>query len=182
MKTSKKVKRPAVFLDRDGVLNEERSYIASVNELHIFDYIPECIRQIKKRGYYTIVISNQSGVARGIFTEETLKGINAYLKEETGVDGIYCCPHYLGGKMREYSVDCNCRKPGTGLLERAAIEFEIDMSGSYMVGDRASDIRTGQNIGIKTVLLESGYGTKGLEEQIHADYVMQDLRDFVKIL
>lgn len=175
-------KRPAVFLDRDGVLNEERGYISSIEELHIFSYVPGCIEKIKKKGYYTIVISNQSGVARGLFTEKTLQNINVCLQRETGVDAVYYCPHHPNGEVKAYCVDCNCRKPGTGLLKRAAEEFKIEMSRSYMVGDRASDIRAGQDMGLKTVLLESGYGTQYLEEEICPDYIMQDLKDFIKIL
>ena len=168
-------RKPAVFLDRDGVLTEEKSYIASIEELSIFSYTAECIKAIHQKGYYAIVITNQSGVARGLFSEKTLKEMNDFLMQQIGVDAIYYCPHHPEGT-------CQCRKPGTGMLEAACQEFDIDMSKSYMVGDRASDILTGQNAGIKTILLESGYGTARLEQDVTPDYIMKDLRDVLTIL
>lgn len=175
-------KRPAVFLDRDGVLVEERGYVLSVNELNIFPYVEECVRKMKEKNYYAIVITNQSGIARGFFSEQALEEMNTYLIGKTGVDGIYYCPHHPKGKVQAYSRLCHCRKPEIGLLEMACETFSIDLKNSYMVGDRASDIRTGQNAGIKTVLLESGYGTARLEETVKPDYIFQDLKEFIKIL
>lgn len=175
-------KKPAIFLDRDGVLTEEKSYICSLKELSIFPYVKECIRQIKEKGYYAIVISNQSGVARGFFTEETLQEMNAYLIEEINVDAIYYCPHHMAGKVEKYRKKCNCRKPEIGMLEKAQEDFQINMKKSYLVGDRASDILAGKKAGIKTILLESGYGTKGLEQDVTPDYIFDDLRDIIAIL
>lgn len=177
-----KGKRPAVFLDRDGVLIQEKGYICSERDLVIFPYTAECVRKIKEKGYFAIVITNQSGVARGLFSEKTLKKMHAYLMRETGVDKVYYCPHHPKGKVERYSKVCRCRKPDIGLLEVAHKDFCIDLKNSYMVGDRASDVRTGQNMGIKTVLLESGYGTTNLEEKVQPDYILDDLRDFVQIL
>lgn len=176
------LKRPAVFLDRDGVLTEERSYITSINNLHIFPYAAACVRQIHEKGYYAVVITNQSGVARGLLTEDALQEMNAYLMEQTGVDGVFYCPHHPEGKIGYYAQTCRCRKPETGLFEQACAAFAIDMQNSYMVGDRASDILAGQRAGLKTVLLESGYGTKGLEREVSPDYVLEDLRDIMGIL
>lgn len=175
-------KKPALFLDRDGVLTEEIGYITSVKNLHIFPYAVECIRQIHEKGYYAIVITNQSGIARGLFTEETLKDMNTFLKGMTGVDAIYYCPHHPDGVIDQYSKICKCRKPAIGLLEQACNDFNIDMNRSFMVGDRAGDILTGQRAGIKTVLLESGYGLAGLEQSVTPDYVFTDLRNVTDIL
>lgn len=175
-------KKPAVFLDRDGVLTEEISYITSLEMLSIFTYTAECIKQIHKKGYYAIVITNQSGVARGLFTENTLQSMNAYLKEVTRVDAIYYCPHHPDGSIDKYKKICKCRKPETGLLERACMDFCIDMDKSYMVGDRAADILMGQRAGLKTVLLESGYGTSRLEEMVGPDYILTDLRNVLELL
>lgn len=175
-------KRPAVFLDRDGVLTREKSYVRSIEELEIFPYAEECIRRIRNKGYYAIVVTNQSGVARGYFTEETLLSMNRYLKEKTGVDAVYYCPHCQQGMMPKYAVYCNCRKPGTGMIERACDEFEIDMEHSYLAGDRACDIRMGEQAGLRTILLESGYGSERLEEKVTPDYIMKDLREFVEFL
>lgn len=175
-------KKPAVFLDRDGVLAEERSYIASIDDLKIFPYAAGCIRQIHKKGYYAIVATNQSGIARGLFTEELMQEMNDFLICELDVDAVYYCPHHPEGKVMQYRKKCNCRKPGTGMFEAACRDFEINMSESYMVGDRAGDIMAGQNAGIATVLLESGYGTARMEKDVMPDYILKDLRDVIKIL
>lgn len=177
-----KQRKPAVFLDRDGVLAEEKSYITTVENLNIFPYAAECVRKIHEKGYYAIVITNQSGVARGLFTEEELKEMNDYLMRQTGVDAVYYCPHHPEGKVEKFRKVCRCRKPETGMFETACREFEIDMENSYMVGDRAGDILAGQNAGIKTILVESGYGTARLEREVVADYVLGDLRDVAAML
>lgn len=175
-------KKPAIFLDRDGVLTEEKSYVCSLEELSIFPYAKECIKRIKEKGYYAIVITNQSGIARGLFTEKILQEINMYLIEEINVDAIYYCPHHTNGKIEKYRKKCNCRKPEVGMLEKAQKDFQIDMEKSYLVGDRASDILTGKKAGLKTILLESGYGTKRLEQNVKADYTFNDLRDIILVL
>lgn len=175
-------RRPAVFLDRDGVLTEETGYVDSVEKLRIFPYAAECIRKIHEKGYYAIVITNQSGVARGLFTEVKLQEMNRYLQQCTGVDAVFYCPHHPEGIVEEYRIECSCRKPAIGMFQNACRRFDIDMTNSYMVGDRAGDIIAGQNMGIKTILLESGYGTARLEEDIMPDYVANDLRSVLEIL
>lgn len=176
------VKKPVIFLDRDGVLTEECGYVTSVEQLNIFPYVKDCIRQIHKNGYYAIVITNQSGVARGLFTEDDLLKMNAYLVQQTGVDAVYYCPHHPEGKVGVYKKKCRCRKPGIGLFQEACKKLDIDLANSYMVGDRAGDILAGQNVGVKTILLESGYGTERLEEKVEPDYVCRDLREVVELL
>ena len=178
----KEKKKPAVFLDRDGVLAKEKSYVLSVNELEIFPYTAECIRQIHKKGYYAVVITNQSGIARGLFTEAELAEMNDRLMKETGVDAVYYCPHHPEGKVKEYRKECSCRKPEMGLLKAAAKDLDIDMSKSWMVGDRAGDILAGEKAGVKTILLESGYGLRGLEKEVTPDYTLNDLRDVMEVL
>ena len=174
--------RPAVFLDRDGVLTEEKSYICSPEELAVFSYARECVKKIHEKGCYAIVITNQSGVARGLFSEESLREINERLTRKTEVDKIYYCPHHPEGKIKPYGKVCSCRKPATGLLKQACKDFSINLEASYMVGDRAGDILAGQRMGLKTILVESGYGTKGLEQPVVPDYVVKDLREAVEIL
>lgn len=174
--------KPAVFLDRDGVLTEEKGYVTSIENLKIFPYTAECIQQIHKKGYYAIVITNQSGIARGLFTENKLQEMNDYLMRQIGVDAIYYCPHHPEGEIEKYKKKCNCRKPETGMIEIACQEFKIDMQKSYMIGDRADDIIVGHRVGIKTILLESGYGTARLEKDVRPDYILKDLRDVMKIL
>ena len=175
-------RKPAVFLDRDGVITREKGYVTSLGELDIFPYAPECIRQIHKKGFYAIVVTNQGGIAKGLFTEEILNQMNEWLMQQTNVDAIYYCPHHPEGCVEKYAGKCRCRKPFTGMFEAAQKDFEIDMERSYMVGDRASDILAGQNAGIRTILLESGYGTAGLEVPVEPDDICNDLRDILEIL
>lgn len=173
---------PAVFLDRDGVLTVEKGYVRSTEELEIFPYVKECIKILHEKGYLAIVVTNQSGVARGYFTETQLLEMNRYLIQETGVDAVYYCPHYEKGVIGKYACPCKCRKPAVGLIQQACKDFGIDAAAigkSYMVGDRASDIQLGQNAGLATVLLESGYGTQRLEEKVAPDYIFQDLTGFI---
>lgn len=174
--------QPAVFLDRDGVLTKEKSYVTALEQLEIFSYVSECVAKIKEKGYLTVVITNQSGIARGLFAEEELIRMNQMLMRETGVDAVYYCPHYEQGVVHKYAKKCNCRKPQTGMIELACKDFDIDLARSYMVGDRASDILTGQKVGIKTILVESGYGSAKLEKQVVPDYILDDLRDVVELL
>lgn len=176
------IKKPAVFLDRDGVLTTEKGYVHSREELEIFPYTAYCVKMIKQKGYHAIVITNQSGVARGLFTERDLQDMNTFLKEKIGVDGIFYCPHYEQGRIKEYARKCNCRKPQIGMIKQACRLFEIDLKNSFMVGDRAGDIVCGKRAGVQTVLLESGYGTKQLEMEVMPDYVYQDLLEFTKSL
>lgn len=171
------MRKPAVFLDRDGVLTREKSYILRREELEIFSYARECVAQIHKKGYWAIVITNQSAVGRGMLEESELLKMNEMLRTETGVDEIFYCPHWDAK-----GTVCNCRKPRTGLIEKAMQEFDIELEGSFFVGDRASDIETGKNMGIHTVLLESGYGRGRLEKEIEADFSCFDLKEFIKIM
>ena len=172
----------AVFLDRDGVLVEENGYMHVIEDMHIFDYSEDCVKRIHAKGYLAIVITNQSGVARGYLTEETLIEMNNLLIARLKVDAVYYCPHYPSGVIGKYSLKCHCRKPDIGLIERAKSDYNIDLDQSYMVGDRATDIMAGENAGMKTILLETGYGTTRLEKDVDPNFVLNDLRDVIDIL
>ena len=174
--------KPAVFLDRDGVLSVEKSYVCTLDNLEIFPYAKECVGKIKEKGYLAIVVTNQSGVARGLFSEEVLQEMNSYLIKETDVDAVYYCPHHPKGNIEAYKKECNCRKPQVGMIQKACEDYSIDMGRSYIIGDRASDVLLGKNAGLTTVLLESGYGTKRLEQEVTPDYIMKDLRDIISLL
>lgn len=176
------IRRPAVFLDRDGVLTEECGHVTSVEELHVFPFAEVCVRQIHEKGYYAIVVTNQSGVARGLLSEDELLKMNDYLMQRTGVDAVYYCPHHPEGNLEKYRKVCQCRKPKIGMFQEACRKFDIDLARSYMVGDRAGDIVAGQNVGVKTILVESGYGTAKLEEKVEADHVCRDLREVAEML
>lgn len=169
--------RPAVFLDRDGVLTEEKGYITRTSDLAIYPYARRCVARIREMGYLAVVVSNQAAVGMGLLPEKTLREMNEKLRRDTGVDAVYYCPHHPKAALAAYRLDCSCRKPAVGLFQRAAADFQIDLSGSYMIGDRASDILAGKRLGVKTVLLESGYGMERLEFDIIPDYHAQDLRE-----
>lgn len=171
--------RKAVFLDRDGVINEEKGYIVSKKELSIFPFAVNAIKKIKQAGFLVIVVTNQSAVARGMLTEKTLLEIHSYLKARTGVNAIYYCPHYIHGIIPQYSVSCCCRKPDTGMIKRACIDYNINLSDSWMIGDRTSDIQTGKKAGLKTVLVKSGYKHTSQDIlQARADFLCEDLADW----
>ncbi len=181
-KKIEEIAKPAIFLDRDGVLCEERGYLHEYSEMKIFPYSKFCIQQFHDKGYLAIVVSNQGGIAKGCFDLNELLLMNDALKNYTLVDEVYFCPHHPDGVIPEYHVLCSCRKPELGMVKKACQDFNIDMKSSYMVGDRASDILLGKKAGIKTILLESGYGTGRLEEPVKPDYIFHDLRDVVKLL
>ncbi len=178
-RSDKKNIHPAVFLDRDGVLSTEKSYVTSIEELEIFPYTRKCIELLHQKGFLAVCITNQSAVARGFMSEAVLKRMNEYLIRETGIDAVSYCPHHPQG-IGKYGVLCKCRKPGTEMIEKVIERFQIDRERSYMVGDRASDILCGKKAGMKTVLLESGYGTSRLEEMVYPDFIYRDLVEFVE--
>lgn len=174
--------RPAVFLDRDGVLCVEKSYVCKLDDLEIFPFVKKCIADIHKKGFYAIVVSNQSGVARGYFSEETLQEMNQRLLKETGVDDVFYCPHLINGIEARYKIDCNCRKPRIGMITAAQEKYAIDLQNSYIIGDRASDIQMGINAGLKTILVNSGYGMERLEADVEPDYICKDLQEAVEFV
>jgi len=175
--------KKAIFLDRDGVIIREKGYISSLAQVEIFPYVADSLAKLKKAGYILLVITNQSAVARGILTEKELQRIHAYLRQQLLLDDIFYCPHYpMLPEQKPYGVKCSCRKPETGLITRAIIKYGIDANESYMVGDRASDILTGQNAGLKTVLLNSGYGLARMESLVCPDFIFSDLKAFSDFL
>jgi D-glycero-D-manno-heptose 1,7-bisphosphate phosphatase len=157
------VKRPAVFIDRDGTINEQMGYINHLSRFVMFPWSADAIRLLNRHQYLAIVLSNQSGVARGYYPIDLVEEVHHHMrllleKEGAFVDAIFYCPHYPRGNVPEYSIECNCRKPRTGLIETACEVFDIDMKNSYMVGDRYSDIELAIRSGLKSVLVTTGYG------------------------
>lgn len=153
----------AIFLDRDGTLNEEVGYIISPAQFSIFDFTAEAIRLINDNQWRAIVVTNQSGVARGHFDESFLEQIHqtmiASLREKGAVvDAIYYCPHHPEIGDSKYRVDCDCRKPKPGMLQRAAEDFDLDLTDSFVIGDRYGDIAMAHAVGARGVLLKSGHG------------------------
>lgn len=174
-------KRPAIFLDRDGVLCVEKGYVTRIEDLEIFPYTASCIAEFHRKGFFAVCITNQAAVARGLMTEDTLQEIHTYLIEKTGLDALYYCPHHPEG-TGAYAVLCECRKPNPGMVEQAIREFGIDRESSWLLGDRASDIICGQRAGLRTALLESGYGLEHLEQPAEPDFIFRDLKEFTSAL
>ena len=180
----------AVFLDRDGTLNEEAGYLNHVDRMKLIDGAAEAVRLLNRHGLKTVVVSNQAGVARGYFPEELLPHLHdrlrALLKEQGAeLDAIYYCPHHPDVGDPPYRQDCDCRKPGLGMIRRAEKELSVDARCSYMVGDKISDVEFGKKAGCKSILLLTGYG-KG-EWEYHQsrlndepDYIATDLLDAAK--
>ncbi|MBD3224507.1 MAG: HAD-IIIA family hydrolase [Caldithrix sp.] len=153
----------AVFLDRDGTLNEEMGYINHQSRFRIFEFVPEAIKKINDAGYLAIVITNQSGIARGYFDEQLLQRVHDKLLNEASLRGgriekIYYCPHHPTEGIGHYKMDCSCRKPKIGMLKLAEKEFQIDLNGSIMIGDRYKDIEFAHRAGLKAIMVLSGYG------------------------
>lgn len=182
--------RPAVFIDRDGTISEEVGYVNHPSRFRLFPYSSEAIRILNNNGWLAIVITNQSGVARGYFSEDMLVRIHDQLKhdlENAQLDAIYYCAHHPSVGQQSYRFDCDCRKPKTGLIDRAAEEFGIDLGASWVIGDRYSDVELARNAGLNSMLVLSGYGRGEWEYQRHAwkhqpDLVCENLLEAVKLI
>jgi len=182
--TETEKKNRAVFLDRDGTINEEVGYLSRIEELKIYENAAEAIRLVKEKGFLAIVITNQSGVARGYFTEEFIitvhNKINEYLNARgTSLDALYYCPHHPKYGNEHYRKECPCRKPEPGLLLMAAEDFNIDLKSSYVIGDMLRDIDTARRVGAKGVMVKTGYG-RNVVATSKPDYIAEDLLDAAK--
>lgn len=154
--------KKAVFLDRDGTICEDVNYLSRPEQLKIFPFAAEAIRLLNENDFLVILITNQSGIARGFFDEKALGEIHAKLiaelaEQNAKLDAIYFCPH-------DSVADCRCRKPQTGMIEQAARDFAIDLENSWMIGDKRIDVETGSSAGTKTALVLTGYGQMELEK------------------
>jgi D-glycero-D-manno-heptose 1,7-bisphosphate phosphatase len=157
------MKEGAIFLDRDGTINEEMGYINHPDRFVIFPYVAESIKIFNEIGFKVIVVTNQSGVARGYFPEslviELHETLQAKMKEKSAkIDAIYYCPHHPKEGKGKYKNDCACRKPKPGMVLKAAEEYNIDLEKSYMIGDRYKDILFAKNLKIKSCFVLTGYG------------------------
>lgn len=173
----------AVFLDRDGVINKEVSYLSRVGDFEFLPNAVEALKFLSGTGYKLIIVTNQSGVGRGFFSSGELSKIHEHMLRELHkngirIDKIYVCMHHPGDK-------CGCRKPSIGLLKEAERDFNIDLGKSYFIGDKTIDIKTGKDAGCKTILVKTGYGGSDKEYDVLPDYLAEDLLDaagFIKTL
>ncbi|QYR54378.1 D-glycero-beta-D-manno-heptose 1,7-bisphosphate 7-phosphatase [Fusobacterium hwasookii] len=179
--------KKAIFLDRDGTINVEKDYIYKSEDLVFEEGTIETLKTFKNLGYILIVVSNQSGIARGYFTEEDLNIFNNNMNEILKKNGVeitefYCCPHHPDG-IGEYKKVCECRKPNNKMIEDAIKKYNIDREKSYMIGDKTSDIGAGIKSNLKTVLVKTGYGLKDMEKiNKNETLVCENLKDFSEVL
>ncbi len=182
------MKRRAVFLDRDGTINKDVGYPNSYSAIDIFPYSFEAVRKLNQSGLLAVIITNQSGVGRGLIIEKNLEEIHQQMKEAffrrgARFDGIYYCPHYPFSPSPEYRKNCQCRKPLPGMALKAARELHIDLKNSYMVGDKVEDMLFGVNIGARPILCLTGFGRESLpkleEKGIKPAFVAKTLLEAV---
>ena len=183
-------RRPAVFIDRDGTLTEEVGYVNHPSRLRLLPRSAAAVRRLNEAGIAAVVATNQAGIARGYFSEEILQATHerlAGLLKEAGahLDGLYVCRHHPTEGAAPYRTDCDCRKPKPGMLVRAARDLDLDLRGSVMVGDKASDLLVAPPVGARAVLVLTGYGAGEWEYQreqfpVTPDHVAADLLDAVE--
>jgi len=161
--------RRAVFFDRDGTLIQEAGFLKSLSEIVILPGAFAAVRSVNQAGMRVIVVTNQSGIARGYLSEGDLDEIHRRIRElfereRARIDAFYHCPHLPQGPVGEYSIRCDCRKPEPGLLIRASREWKLDLSESFVVGDSLRDIEAGRRAGCRTALVLTGYGSTEVEK------------------
>ncbi len=178
--------RKAVFFDRDGVINIDYGYIGCLDNFAFIEGVQEALHALRKMGYLLVLVTNQSGIARGMYTESDFLCINSFMQQslslyDAAFDGIYYCPHHPNGQVLKYRVDCSCRKPKSGMFINAAHDLDIDFGKSIMIGDHANDLIAGAKAGIKTLYL---VGTHIEEEHKKCAEVQikKDLADVVRTL
>jgi D-glycero-D-manno-heptose 1,7-bisphosphate phosphatase len=177
--------RSAVFLDRDGTVADEVGYVNHVSRLRLLPGSAGALARIREAGFLSVVVTNQSGVARDYFEESVVRETNQRLKEllaagGASVDAIYYCPHHPREGVPPYRLDCDCRKPRPGMLLRAARELGIDLGRSYMVGDGLVDVEAGTAAGVVPILVLTGYGRGHFEHRrsrwrVEPAHVAEDL-------
>jgi D-glycero-D-manno-heptose 1,7-bisphosphate phosphatase len=185
-----RMKRPALFIDRDGTISEEVGYVNHPSRFRLFPYSAEAIKLLNDNGWLAILVTNQAGVARGYFSEDVILEIHEQLRrklenDSARLDAIYYCAHHPSLGEPPYRLDCDCRKPKTGLIDQARADFEIDLEQSWMVGDRYGDVELARNAGLHSALVLSGYGRGEWEYQREAwkeqpELVAEDLLEVVK--
>jgi D-glycero-D-manno-heptose 1,7-bisphosphate phosphatase len=151
--------QPVAFLDRDGVLNVDSGYVHRPDELEWIDDAPAAVRLLNEAGFVVVVVTNQSGVARGIYDEAMVRRLHEHMQRvlaERGarIDAFYYCPHHPDGKVAQYALRCNCRKPGTGMLDQAAKDWPVDRARSFLIGDKDVDMQAADTFGIKGVMFD----------------------------
>ncbi|WP_129543207.1 D-glycero-beta-D-manno-heptose 1,7-bisphosphate 7-phosphatase [Serratia sp. 1D1416] len=173
---------PAIFLDRDGTINVDHGYVHEIDDFQFIDGVIDACRELKKMGFALVLVTNQSGIARGMFSEDQFMYLTEWMDwsladRDVDLDGIYFCPHHPEASQEEYRQVCDCRKPQPGMLLQAQQELNIDMAASYMVGDKPEDMQAAIAAGVGTmVLVRTGKPVTEQGEKL-ADWVLNSLAD-----
>ncbi|MFH0925379.1 MAG: D-glycero-beta-D-manno-heptose 1,7-bisphosphate 7-phosphatase [bacterium] len=180
----------AIFLDRDGTINEDMGYLNHIDRFILLPRSIEAIKLINKSGFKAVVVTNQAGLGMGYFSETLLEEIHIKLKnllEKSGayLDGIYHCPHHPNALVEKYKANCECRKPRSGMLLKASRDIGIDLQESFMIGDKIVDVELAHGVGAKGIMVKTGYGKGEYEYSRHKwknqpDYIADDLYEAVK--
>lgn len=173
-------KHKAVFLDRDGTINVEVEYLSQVDDFQFIPGVPWALKRLKDAGYLLVVVTNQSGIARGYYDEAALAEIHEHMHQDlasfgASLDACYFCPHHPEHGTGDYRTECGCRKPLPGMLERAAADLDIDLAASFMIGDKLADIEAGIAAGCTPMLVLTGYGNKDVARLPEGVQIFPDL-------
>jgi len=178
----------AVFIDKDGTLINDVPYNVDVSQISFAPGVIDGMMLLKNSGYKLIVVSNQSGIAKGFFTETQLHGVSKHIQRqlqqyELRIDSFYYCPHYVPGVVKEYSVKCTCRKPQPGLLLKAAEDYDINLKLSWMIGDILNDVEAGHHAGCKTILINNGNETEWvMSPERTPGYIVNNFKEAAEII
>ena len=181
------MKKKAIFLDRDGVINKDKRYVYKIKEFEFEKNSLRGLKSIDYGKYLVFIVCNQAGIAKAYYSKKDFKKLDRWLNKFLNKKGIkitktYYCPHFPEANVVQYKKKCNCRKPKTGLLLRAQKEFNINLKESYLIGDKTSDILAGKRAGCKTILVKTGYGGKDKLFLVKPDFTAKDLFEAVTII
>ena len=170
-------KRKAVFLDRDGTINVEVQYLSKVEDFQFIPGVPWALKRLKDAGFLLVVVTNQSGIGRGLYDEAALESIHDHMHADlanfgAAIDACYFCPHHPEHATGDYLKECGCRKPLPGMLQQAAQDLDIDLAASFMIGDKLADVEAGINAGCTPLMVLTGYGSS------HADRLPQGVKAY----
>ena len=174
---------PTVFLDRDGTLIEEVGYLSHLDRIALYPWSIESVKLLNRAGFKVVVVTNQAGVARGLFDEDFIHEAHRFLDQKFSdggatIDKFYYCPHHPEASVEAYRSECDCRKPKAGMLWKAAQELQLELSHSFVIGDRLSDLRLGQAVGARSLLVRTGYGettARELTDDVEVAYTAPEL-------
>ncbi len=174
----------AVFLDRDGVINVDKGYVHKIEDFEFYPNVFQALKKLQDAGFKLFIVTNQSGIAVGYYTEEDFLKLTNWMldqfkKEGINIEKVYYCPHHEEGIVEKFSFKCDCRKPESGMIKQAILEYKIDPKQSFLIGDKESDIIAAHKEGIKAALVKTGHGMKYIENTT-ADFVGEDILDVVE--